>query len=966
MSRLLPWLDRRRRRLSVSSSAWRFLLLAAVVTASSVMMLDQVLAPAPNDTPGDALGCMLAAGLNPDGYYLDNLRALSRHPEAMADCLRGVPAVEYWKGMVGTLGVLAVAAILYWWLPRWRNRSTLPLEAVDVDGSLRTELAGLTALTGTEGQVHFRVDPTRTTGGAVAYGRAGQYVVALHGGLLTRRHTHPELFRTVVLHELAHVRNRDVGFAYGGIALWRAFTVLAFLPAMFLWSWYIFEGVTGVASSPFWPGTAPMLLRNLVQGLVLVLLVHLARADLLRQRELLADARAVGWGATPAAWIHPDSVVGSAPILRRWKRMLGTHPSWAQRRAALADPQRLRTVGALEMLLTGLASWLLFQRLAVIPGISTGAESVLILVALVAPVFWIAVRRSAEAADGRGPADGVDGRRPVADTADGRGPAAAAGGRARLAIPGVAAGLALGLGLSIGELSRGSGGNEWFPYSPYYLLFFLMVGTVPAVWLAQSDRVASFLPRPGHRGAVRLLGGAVAFLLLWEGLSWWMSVGRLHLAGSNDRLLQDFASSGSEFAWEYSVFTRFVFDLESSSRRPVLAVAVMLTWLLPVLLSALGANVIRRTALVAGAAGALLSWVAIGGAVSIMAGRRSGEVHASREALTALRWWLLVATAVACLVTACVVAAFASEHWMIRALVAAGITHLGSLAGTYVLHAVDGCLGPLNVLTDECRWKPDNGWIGMGLQADMSLINVAFLSACAAVAVGIASRALRPRPLGETVAVHPEHTETVRAERAAAGRRAARWTVAAALVAATVAALLAPFTGPRRESAARSDPTASTSSRLPAPPPAQSALIRTWQVHAWGLHGGYDHMHWFSEQATIISRALGDAAAKATSEQARVKIDTELFLRLCGEVEGRVAQAQRYFPIPDPDAQALWSSALTGLGRGAQECQAAFDGGDGARFLGALDDMIAAMQKLLDMTNRISTIAEGARSPQPE
>lgn len=634
-----PWrLADRRASFSFISVGWRFMLLAAVVAVSSVEMFDRVLAPKPDDTPGDALGCMLAAGMDPDGYHVDNLRALTRYPEAMAECLRGVPAVPYWKGMVATLGLFAAAALLYWWLPHWRDRQgsrTLPVEAVDADGSLSVELAELCSLTATEKRVRFRVDPTRTTGGAVAYGRAGRYTVMLHGGLLARRGADPDSFRAVVLHELAHIHNRDVGYAYGGLALWRAFTVLAFLPAMFSAGRLTFLGLTGNASSPFWPGTAPTLVRGLSEGLLLVLLVHLARADLLRQRELDADARAIGWGAVPSAWNHSDSDVGAAPALRRLSRVLSTHPSWAQRRAVLVDPGRPRQVGALGMLLTGLASWLLVNQLFVVPGMSTGSSSAWVIVALVAPVLWIAVRQSAETARGKG----------------------------RLAIPGAGAGLWLGLGLSIGELLRGPGGTEWLVYNPVYLLFFLMVGTVPAVWLAQSDRLAALLSRPGQRGAVRLLSGAVALVLLWEALRWWLSVGRTHLAGPADRLYQATDSVQGEFAWEDSAIARFEFNAEFASANPVLAVAVLSMWLLPLLLSLTGAGIARpRTTMLAGMAGTMLSWAAISAALLILTGRRSGEVEFSVNAAVAMHWWLLAATAAACLITAGAVAALTREH----------------------------------------------------------------------------------------------------------------------------------------------------------------------------------------------------------------------------------------------------------------------------------------------------------------
>jgi beta-lactamase regulating signal transducer with metallopeptidase domain len=49
-------------------------------------------------------------------------------------------------------------------------------------------------------------------------------------GLLALRLDDHARFRTVVLHELAHVRNGDVTVAYVTVTVWRAFVPLVLLP----------------------------------------------------------------------------------------------------------------------------------------------------------------------------------------------------------------------------------------------------------------------------------------------------------------------------------------------------------------------------------------------------------------------------------------------------------------------------------------------------------------------------------------------------------------------------------------------------------------------------------------------------------------------------------------------------------------------------------------------------------------
>ncbi|CAM5305805.1 hypothetical protein SALBM311S_08552 [Streptomyces alboniger] len=52
----------------------------------------------------------------------------------------------------------------------------------------------------------------------------------LNQGLLIKGRQDPEFLRTIVLHELAHVRNRDVDVTYLTVALALAFVPLGLVP----------------------------------------------------------------------------------------------------------------------------------------------------------------------------------------------------------------------------------------------------------------------------------------------------------------------------------------------------------------------------------------------------------------------------------------------------------------------------------------------------------------------------------------------------------------------------------------------------------------------------------------------------------------------------------------------------------------------------------------------------------------
>ena len=51
------------------------------------------------------------------------------------------------------------------------------------------------------------------------FGHAGRSYLALNGGLVTRFYKDRELFRIIVLHELAHIRNADVSKTYFAVAI---------------------------------------------------------------------------------------------------------------------------------------------------------------------------------------------------------------------------------------------------------------------------------------------------------------------------------------------------------------------------------------------------------------------------------------------------------------------------------------------------------------------------------------------------------------------------------------------------------------------------------------------------------------------------------------------------------------------------------------------------------------------------
>ncbi|MEV4442699.1 M48 family metalloprotease [Streptomyces sp. NPDC049577] len=887
----------------IPDTGLRFALLMTLVTAASVSMLDTTLAPRPDDTPGDALGCLLAAGLDPDGSNLANLLAGVRSPEAIHDCLSGAPAVAYGKGMAATALLLAVAALVYWWLPRLRERrhATLPLEAVDPDGMLARELAELRAIAGTGDRVRFRVAPGRTTAGAVVHGRAGRYTVSLHAGLLVLYGVDRDRFRAVVLHELAHLRHRDVDFAYSSTALWRTFVALALLPYLYHEGDLLLRGLLGRTRSPFWPGVASITTYSLLSGLLLVLLVHLTRADLLRRRELYADAQAIAWGASPSAWDRPDRTAG------RWRRataLLRTHPDWAERRRALAEPGRLAPVSALPMLLLGIAGSFLVHQLTVFPGLSETAATPWIAACFVTPVLCHLLRRSREA--------------------------------------GVRAGLWLGLGLLAGEfVVGGNSGNEWLVGQPAYLLTFLLAGWVPTVWCAQSARLEACLPGRWARRAVVLLNGLVTLALLWGGLRWWQQWGKYQAVGVYDRsgalrtvFRETFPGPWRDYAFELSAATEAFPGLHSFNNSVPLGLAVMASALVPLFVHLRAGRTglrVRRT-LLAGGAGGLLCWLGLAAGSYALHAERPGTLRGRFGAFQYVQiWWLVVTVTGACLVTGAVVAGVSRRYWLLRALLAAQLAEVIGFAGVYLLSSADGCLGPLNVIGSSCHWLPANGRTLTALVAAQSLTSAVLCAAAAALAGAAVARVVRrfpaaARPAAEVPSARP---------RPALLRQTAGLALALpALLLAVVTYTYAP--GPRASSAVGKPPTTSPAmgrllELLDAPRTARTATIRQWQALAWLNKGGLRHVAGLSRGYLALTSAIGKAAAQEPTAQGTIEIDESEFARLCGTLGSRVRDARRYFPFPDPALDRRWSKTLDRIARDSEDCLSGTTGGkDGA------------------------------------
>ena len=234
-------------------------------------------------------------------------------------------------GLLG-VGVLVAAAGAIFLAQPWWYRRRWHLSELTGDGAaeLITRLEGVRQRAGA-GPVVWLLQPLNARLSAFAFGRPGRRFVAVSGGAAVAAVKKPAAFDAVILHELAHVKNRDIDQTYLALAIWRAFVVAALLPLAGLLIFTPFTRELGPPQGLLW------------RVAVLALIVYLLRNSVLRSREFDADAR--------VRELDPETQLGTVlagmPPRTGWRAWhLGwTHPSGQGRAAALRDPAPLYRCG---------------------------------------------------------------------------------------------------------------------------------------------------------------------------------------------------------------------------------------------------------------------------------------------------------------------------------------------------------------------------------------------------------------------------------------------------------------------------------------------------------------------------------------------------------------------------------------------------------------------------------------------
>ncbi|MGV9817291.1 M48 family metalloprotease [Nocardia xishanensis] len=202
--------------------------------------------------------------------------------------------------------------------------------------------------------------------GGSAFGLPRRRRIRLDAALIRDLHDDPDTFDATVLHELAHLRNRDVDLTQVTIALWWAFVAVVAAP-LFLLAGFNATGSIGrsAAAAELIPHLVdiPLLVTETV---VLTALVYMTRNSVLRARELHADATAAqhdGADKAVLSRLYPERSRGRLGLWTGLTQLMGTHPMPAARIAVRQSPELAWRPSLVQLWATGLALGLLAANL---------------------------------------------------------------------------------------------------------------------------------------------------------------------------------------------------------------------------------------------------------------------------------------------------------------------------------------------------------------------------------------------------------------------------------------------------------------------------------------------------------------------------------------------------------------------------------------------------------------------------
>ncbi|THV41897.1 M48 family metalloprotease [Glycomyces buryatensis] len=924
----------------VAGTTVRFVQLIVLILAASVGMASTMVQDA--DSP-DSLGCFLAAGGNPENFSSASAsQALLPQFESYTACEEGGSLqLPWWLGAVWPAVTVIAALALFFLIPKWITwrRHLRPLAEFEDADAVRKELDELAGL---EKLPEIMVDPDPLRKNPLVFGRNGRPVVLVPELLLRRRRTDrtpsemhravdPQAFKAVMLHEFAHIRNRDTTITYITVALWWAFAATVLVPFA---AWRLY-GLRFIGDSVSAQTDAMLLARDMSFAIVLSCVIYLVRVEVLRNREHYADLAARRSGADltllgrDGARPQGDRRRVRAALRRLWD----THPRPRERWEVLGDNRKLFAIRPLPILLTGIAAILIGDQvqaaLAPVPWPQNLKEALVALVqaGLITGVVGIALWRQV----------------------------VYAAATKSVQPSGISAGLWLGGGMVIAELLRERIYDfHWLPSHPEALGLLVAAAVVGCWWIARCAAMWISVWRAGSITAPALLvliGGALA-LAAW--IEWWQSIGAGYANGglfnsqrAFEYVLQGLGIEAGRSSAVLSVYAALIIPFISLQLSPLTWAAVVALLVIPLLAWLSKPNspdplwIERKSDVVVNAPlprlRSMLSAAMIGGAActaviiaaSVSMHRQSGSQETNATILIYIAWSAAALIAGAA-VSAVLVTARTGRHRFPLALVAALLALPVGVAGILGSAAADGCVTSTSVFVSDCGSMPLNAiWVPLSWLFP-SVAVAAAAAATVVVAVGSVMTRAEPVPTARPSATR------------------GRWLLARRLSVSTlcivvvgIAVTAETLSGSEYST---SDPEVPTSGifrteEIPATP-----RVKALQLLAWDQYGGSDLLDRFLTSFEGIGEVVTAGLDAEPLENGRVVVDEDRLRPLCEEIAQLGADARDYFDIPDESVQEAWAPALDRVETAGSICVTAIDTGNSALGDRALAELAEAAE----------------------
>ncbi len=285
------------------------------------------------------LSLVLLLALNPEASF-DGSMVQVTDPNQRAGFVREI--------LPSTLSAVATTVVLFglaYWLyrsypGRIRRRKQLEPLTSDKDAAFFSAINQLVQQTGLTPAPSLEVG-TGLSG--LAFDYRPHPTIALDGsprGLRLQLRKSPEAVQAIVLHEAAHIANQDVERSYFAQALWTVVVPLTVIPLL---AWVLITGLGSIANLAAHGQSAleplSLMLLTAARAAVMLGIVGLVRAQLLRTRELYADARAASWGARRGLLRSLGNA--AAPGTRSRSSAWSLHPTARERIAAIENQRRL-------------------------------------------------------------------------------------------------------------------------------------------------------------------------------------------------------------------------------------------------------------------------------------------------------------------------------------------------------------------------------------------------------------------------------------------------------------------------------------------------------------------------------------------------------------------------------------------------------------------------------------------------